>query len=42
MQLNDGDTRHIAQGDVIIVPHGVPHWFKEVAEPFLYLTVKVR
>jgi glc operon protein GlcG len=42
MQLNGGDTRQLAQGDVIIVPHGVPHWFKEVSEPFLYLTVKVR
>jgi uncharacterized protein GlcG (DUF336 family)/quercetin dioxygenase-like cupin family protein len=42
MQQNGGDTRHLARGDVIIVPHGVPHRFAEVSEPFLYLTVKVR
>jgi uncharacterized protein GlcG (DUF336 family)/mannose-6-phosphate isomerase-like protein (cupin superfamily) len=41
-QLNGADTRHLAQGDVIIVPHGVPHRFTEASEPFLYLTVKVR
>jgi quercetin dioxygenase-like cupin family protein len=42
MQLNGGDTRHLAPGEVVIIPHGVPHRFTEVTEPFLYLTVKVR
>ena len=32
----------IAKGDVIIVPHGVPHQFLEVTNPFLYYVVKVR
>lgn len=41
-RIEGGDTRQIAKGDVIIVPAGVPHWFKEVTNPFLYYVVKVR
>lgn len=37
-----GETRTIRPGDVIIVPHGVPHWFKEVPGPMTYYVVKVR
>jgi len=40
--LDGGETRMIAKGDVIVVPAGVPHWFKQVSEPFLYYVVKVR
>ncbi|MGC2195120.1 MAG: heme-binding protein [Terriglobales bacterium] len=40
--INGGETRKIAKGDVIIVPHGVPHQFLEVSNPFLYYVVKVR
>jgi len=40
--IRDGQTRKIAKGDVIIVPHGVPHQFLEVTNPFLYYVVKVR
>lgn len=40
--INGGETRAIAKGDVIVVPAGVPHWFKQVSEPFLYYVVKVR
>src|SRR5271157_1495234 len=40
--INGGETRKIAKGDVIIVPHGVPHQFLEVTNPFLYFVVKVR
>jgi uncharacterized protein GlcG (DUF336 family)/quercetin dioxygenase-like cupin family protein len=40
--IRDGKTRQIAKGDVIIVPHGVPHQFSEVTNPFLYYVVKVR
>src|SRR3954447_15445919 len=28
--IKDGETHHLAKGDVIVVPAGVPHWFKEV------------
>jgi len=35
-----GDTRHIAAGDVVVIPRGVPHWFKRVNAPFTYYVVK--
>lgn len=41
-QLNGGETYKLIAGDVLIIPHGQPHWFKEVKAPFLYFTVKVR
>ncbi|MFY9607720.1 MAG: cupin domain-containing protein [Blastocatellia bacterium] len=34
--------RRLRKGDVIIVPAGTPHWFKEVSAPFLYYVVKAR
>jgi uncharacterized protein GlcG (DUF336 family)/quercetin dioxygenase-like cupin family protein len=40
--IRNGETREIAQGDVLIVPHGVPHQFLTVTDPFLYYVVKVR
>src|SRR5215469_5380587 len=33
--IRNGETRQIAKGDVVIVPHGVPHQFLEVTNPFL-------
>jgi uncharacterized protein GlcG (DUF336 family)/mannose-6-phosphate isomerase-like protein (cupin superfamily) len=41
-RIEGGDTRQITRGDVIIVPAGLPHWFKEVTNPFLYYVVKAR
>ena len=41
-EIAGGETRTIAKGDVIIVPAGTPHWFKEVKPPLLYYVVKVR
>ena len=40
--IRNGETREIAKGDVVIVPHGVPHQFLTVTDPFLYYVVKVR
>jgi len=40
--ISGGDSHPLKKGDVIIVPAGVPHWFKEVSDPFLYYVVKVR
>lgn len=37
-----GETRKLEPGDVVIIPNGTPHWFKEVSIPFLYYVVKVR
>ncbi len=40
--VNGGETRNLVPGDVVIIPNGVPHWFKEVEAPFDYYVVKVR
>jgi glc operon protein GlcG len=40
--IHGGESRQLKRGDVIIVPAGVPHWFKEVSNPFLYYVVKAR
>ena len=40
--IEGGETRLLKKGDVIIVPAGVPHWFKDVSNPFLYYVVKSR
>jgi len=41
-RIDGGDTRQLAKGDVVIVPKGTPHWFKQVDGAFLYYVVKVR
>lgn len=28
--IEGGESRHVAKGDVILVPSGVPHWYKEL------------
>ena len=40
--IKDGASRRFGKGDVIIVPNGTLHWFKEVEGPVLYYVVKVR
>lgn len=42
MDVKGGETRTISKGDVIIVPAGTPHWFKEVPGPLNYYVVKAR
>jgi len=37
-----GESRTITKGDVVIIPNGTPHWFKEVNGPINYYVVKVR
>jgi glc operon protein GlcG len=39
-ELRGGEERRIAKGDVITIPRGVPHWFKQVDKPFTYYVVK--
>jgi len=39
--INGGETRHLAKGDVMVIPAGVPHWFKEVPKEINYYVVKV-
>ena len=40
--IANGERRSLAKGDVVIVPNGTPHWFKDVRGPFTYYVVKVR
>lgn len=40
-EIRGGESRRIHQGDVIVIPNGVPHWFKHVEAPLLYYVVKV-
>jgi len=41
-EITGGESRKLVPGDVMIIPNGVPHWFKEVQAPFLYYVIKVR
>ena len=38
--IQGGESRRLFKGDVMVVPDGVPHWFKEVQAPLLYYVVK--
>jgi mannose-6-phosphate isomerase-like protein (cupin superfamily) len=39
--IRDGKAHHLTKGDVIVVPAGTPHWFKEVPQSISYYVVKV-
>ncbi|HEV2351264.1 MAG TPA: cupin domain-containing protein [Terriglobia bacterium] len=39
--IDGGESHHVSKGDVIVIPHGVPHWFKEVKGEVRYFVVKV-
>jgi mannose-6-phosphate isomerase-like protein (cupin superfamily) len=39
--ITGGQTQKLKKGDVVTIPAGVPHWFKEVSGTISYLTVKV-
>jgi len=39
--IQGGQTQHLVKGDVITIPAGVPHWFKEVTKPITYYMVKI-
>jgi mannose-6-phosphate isomerase-like protein (cupin superfamily) len=36
-----GQTHHLTKGDVVTIPAGMPHWFKEVPKSVSYFVVKV-
>jgi quercetin dioxygenase-like cupin family protein len=40
-KIAGGTQRMLQKGDIVVVPAGVPHWFTEVSNPFLYLVIKV-
>ena len=39
--IQGGEAHHLSKGDVIVVPAGTPHWFKEVPQSVSYYVVKV-
>jgi glc operon protein GlcG len=39
--IQGGETHHLGKGDMIVVPAGTPHWFKEVPGSISYYVVKV-
>ena len=39
--VTSGTTQKLVKGDVIVVPAGTPHWFKEVPTTVSYYVVKV-
>ncbi len=40
-EIRGGEARHLEKGDVMVIPAGVPHWFKEVSPSISYYVVKV-
>lgn len=39
--IEGGQVHQLKKGDFIVIPAGVPHWFKEVPASVNYYTVKV-
>ena len=39
--MTGGETYHLTKGDVIVIPAGIPHWFKEVPQSITYYVVKI-
>ena len=39
--ITGGQTHHLTKGDVVTIPAGMPHWFKEVTKSVSYFLVKV-
>ena len=38
-----GEDKHtLGEGDVLVIPSGIPHQFTDVTGPFLYFVTKVR
>jgi len=38
--IQEGQTYNLKKGDVLVIPAGTPHWFKQVNGSINYLTVK--
>ena len=38
--LDGGQSHSLSKGDVIVIPKGTPHWFKEVPSLVVYYVVK--
>ena len=38
--IQNGVSRHVSKGDVILVPSGMPHWYKDLDGTITYLEVR--
>ncbi|MDR1988810.1 MAG: hypothetical protein LBQ09_01110 [Acidobacteriaceae bacterium] len=38
--IQGGETRQVKKGDILIIPIGSAHWYKEVQSPVTYLEVR--
>ena len=38
--IQGGQSHHLVKGDVIVIPAGIPHWFKDVPQSVSYFIVK--
>jgi len=38
--IGPGETHHVSKGDVVIIPPGAPHMYKNIEEPFRYLVIQ--
>jgi uncharacterized protein YjlB len=39
--IQGGKVHHLTKGDVMVIPAGIPHWFKDVPHSVTYFVVKV-
>ena len=39
--IKGGQTHMLKKGDVLVIPAGTPHWFKDVPHTVSYYVVKV-
>ena len=39
--MEGGVTRQVAEGDIIIIPAGTPHYFSEIPESIIYTIVRI-
>ena len=40
--IKGGKTHELSKGDVIVIPKGTPHWFKDVPKLVVYYVVKAK
>ena len=40
--IDGGEAHMLSQGDVIVIPAGTPHWFKDVPSMVHYFVVKIK
>ncbi len=40
--ITGGEKTVLSKGDLLVIPHGTPHWMSDVQGTFQYLVVKVR